>query len=554
MLSKSGFSFLFMLLPVLVFGQTGEVDFKLFASNGEEIRLPDSVQTKIEADYNSARQTLLQWLSEDGFLNAEIVLLSQERAEISRGCTFQLDQMNIAYSGARNISVIKKINIRYTRQLLENEIKALIFDLAEQGYAFAKSEIINFNPDYQKCSVEVELEIETGERAKAADIYFIGAQVNSQEYLRKISRFRTLENITPGYLRTLRSNLNASELFNFVEQAQVLLREGEPVIVFEVEERALNQFDGLLGYVPDAFGNGQIVGDAELSLWNVLMQGNGLDFRYQRLKPETSELELGASQAWIGDIPVGLTASFRLYQNDTTYQARDFELGGYYLISGGFKLTGGLGFQATTSGEDVPEVVEPDGKKRTARLGFNFTNLDNLDVPTKGSRINVSLGIANKELEEDSIGTIIQNTLHITAQNYFPVFENSVIAVSLSGFLLEAEKVTINDLIRFGGANSLRGYAEDQFRAGTMLWGDLEYRFLLNRSSFLFAFGAVGGYQRPRLLNEIDNTFKTTDYLYSTGFGLSYQTRIGRLKFTYAVSPEESFANGKVHFGIRTEL
>ncbi len=134
------------------------------------------------------------------------------------------------------------------------------------------------------------------------------------------------------------------------------------------------------------------------------------------------------------------------------------------------------------------------------------------------------------------------------------MFEKSVIATSLNGFLLESEKVTTNDLIRFGGANSFRGYAEEQFRAGTMFWGDLEYRFLLNRSSFLFAFGAAGGYHRPKLLTETTSDFRTTDYLYSTGFGLSYQTQIGRLKFTYAISPEESIANGKVHFGIRTEL
>ena len=307
--------------------------------------------------------------------------------------------------------------------------------------------------------------------------------------------------------------------------------------------------------MPDATGNGQIVGDVELSLWNVLTQGNGFDFRYQRLRPETSQLNLGASQDWIGDIPIGISAGFQLYQNDTTYQSRDFDLDGYYLLNTGLKLIGGVGFQSTTSGNNLPMVIEPDGQKRTARLGFEYTNLDRYDAPTSGSSVRLMLGIANKDLADDSSTTFTQNILEFTARNYIPIFEKSVIATSMHGFLLESDKVTTNDLIRFGGANSFRGYAEQQFRAGTMLWGDVEYRFLLNRQSYLFGFGAVGGFERPKLLTEPNNDFRITNkYLFSTGFGLSYQTQIGRLKFTYAISPEESVGNGKVHFGIRTEL
>ncbi|MEX2604786.1 MAG: BamA/TamA family outer membrane protein [Gracilimonas sp.] len=548
--------FLFLLFigfPFLAQAQSNNHDFHIFEL-GKEIELPDSIQSKIASDFNSAEETLLQWFAKDGFLNAEINTPSPQKAEITRGCQFSLNQINITYSGAIDSSFTQNTGIKYTQKILEDRISALVFDLVEKGYPFAKSEIIQFKPDNGNCSVTVDLGIETGERARTSNIYFSGARSNSQGYLQKISRFRAGQNITPNYIRYLRTNLNSSELFNSVGKGQVFLREGEPVIVFDVEERSLNQFDGLLGYVPDAAGNGQIVGDVQLSLWNVVTQGNGFNFQYQRLRPEVSELDLGVSQDWIGNIPVGISAGFQLYQNDTTYQSRDFELGGYYRITGGFKLTGGVGFQATTSGANVPVIVEPDGRKRTARLGFDYINLDNLDVPTKGSRLNVSLGIANKDLEEDSAGSFIQNTLHFQANNYIPIFQQSVIATSLNGFLLESDKVTINDLIRFGGANSLRGYAEDQFRAGTMLWGDIEYRFLLNRSSFLFAFGAAGGYHRPKLLTETTSNFQTTDYLFSTGFGLSYQTRIGRLKFTYAISPEESIGNGKVHFGIRTEL
>ncbi|MEX0720695.1 MAG: BamA/TamA family outer membrane protein [Balneolaceae bacterium] len=522
--------------------------------DGEEVQLPDSLQSKIDTDSTIIQQTLLQWYAARGFLNAEINSLSSTRADIERGCQFKLEELFVRDSGEMDSVFIIGNRGDYSQAKLEREIRALILDLEEQGYPFAKSRIAEFNPDFTNCSVSVSLEIETGNNITSQNIYFTGAASNSQEYLRRVSRFRESALVTPDYLRGLKSNLSSSELFSYVEDARIFMRDGEPVIVFDVEERALNQFDGLLGYVPDAEGEGQVIGNVELSLWNVLTQGNGFNFRYQRLKPEVSKLNLEVSQDWIGNFPVGVSAGFQLHQNDTTYQSRDFDLNGYYLMSSGFRLTGGVGFQATTSGTNVPQVVEPDGRKQIGRLGFEYSNLDSYDVPTAGNSIMVNFSVANKNLEDDSLASFIQNTLQFQVRNYLSIFQKSVIATSFNGFFLDADRVTINDLFQFGGANSFRGYAEEQFRAGTMLWGDLEYRFLLNRYSYLFAFGAAGGYERPRLLTESDNTFQAIDYLFSTGFGLSYRTQIGRLTFTYAVSPEESIGNGKIHFGIRTSL
>ncbi|MBO6586313.1 MAG: BamA/TamA family outer membrane protein [Gracilimonas sp.] len=550
---KTGVTLIFLLIPVLAFTQNRSAEFRVY-ENGEEVVIPDSLDAELAKNSTQIEQKLLRWFVSEGLFDAAVTSTTDSTAQVTKGCKYRLDKMNVLYSGQIDSSSTIEPDKFYTDQNLRAEIAELIYGMEEDGFPFAEAIIKSITPIKEECLVDVEIEILTGDKVTRPDIYFSGARTNSQDYLRKISRFNSNRQVSPDYLRILRSNLNSSGLFNVVEPARIYLRQGEPVIVFSVEERSLNQFDGLLGYVPDAAGNGQIAGDVELSLWNVLTQGNGIDFRYQRLRPETSQLNLKASQDWIGEIPVGISAGMQLYQNDTTYQSRDVDLDGYYLVGSGVKLIGGVGFQSTTSGSNLPQVVEPDGQKRTARLGFEFTNVDRFDVPTKGSSIRLILGIANKDLSDDSLTSFTQNSLEFTARNYVPVFDKSVIATSLHGFLLESDKVTTNDLIRFGGANSFRGYAEQQFRAGTMLWGDVEYRFLLNRRSFLFGFAAAGVFERPKLLTETDNTFQITKYLFSTGFGLSYQTQIGRLKFTYAISPEESIGNGKVHFGIRTEL
>jgi outer membrane protein assembly factor BamA len=545
--------FLLLLLSVSVFAQQTATEFRVFEEENE-IQLPDSIRNQLANNQVGVHEILLIWLGNQGYLNAAIHKSDHNQVIIDRNCAFQLQQLSVDFMDTTQSDFILQINERYTRQALQSHIETLLQDLGAQGYPFAKAEITTLTPDSEECTLQVNVTIDKGEKAAISGIYFSGNEINSQDYLTKIARFEPGEIITPGYLRFLRNNLNSSELFNFVSEGHILLENGNPVVVFEVQERSMNLFDGLLGYVPDASGKGQIVGDVSLSLWNVFTQGSGLNFEYQRLRPETSELNLGVSQDWIGNLPVGLSAGLQIYQNDTTYQSRDVEVNGYYRISGSFKLIGGINYEATVSGNDNLNIIEPDGRKRTANLGFQYSNLDNYEVPTLGNRLSVIYGIANKNLEQDSVGSFIQNSLRIEAAQYIPMGNSSVIAFSAQAFLLEADKVTTNDLIRFGGANSFRGYAEQQFRAGRLLWGDVEYRFMLDRRSYLFTFGAVGGYYRPKLLTELNDSFRNTDYLYSTGFGLSYQTQIGRLKFTYAISPEESLSNGKVHFGITTQF
>ncbi|MEX0722845.1 MAG: BamA/TamA family outer membrane protein [Gracilimonas sp.] len=545
--------FLLLLSPLLVQAQEEREEFRVIEDGGG-VEIPNDLRDKLSSHPDSARTLLLECFFAEGYLNARLDSLSEKTATVNKGCLFDLKGLNIRFKEHPDSLTSEKLQESYTEQFLKTIIQEKLFELEQQGFPFAKADIAEFIIDSENCSVSVDLTIEKGIKAEATDIYFPGAQSTSQEYLRKISGFRSGQLITPNYLQFLRSRLISSTLFQELGNGQLVLREGKPVVLFEVQERSLNVFDGLLGYVPDATGRGQIVGDVELSLWSVVVPGNGINFQYKRLRPETSELMLEVSQDWIGDIPIGISAGFEIYQNDTTYQARDFNVNGYYRVGTRAKVIGGIGFQSTISGSDLPQVTEPDGRKRTTRLGFEFSNLDNYDVPTSGTSLKLILGIANKNLQEDSLAAFTQNLLELNASQYIPIFDRSVLAASLNGFLLESNRVTANDLIRFGGANSFRGYSEDQFRAGAMFWGDVEYRFLVDRSSFLFVFGAGGRYHRPKLITESASSFEVTDNLISTGFGLSYQTRIGRLKFTYAISPEESIANGKVHFGIRTEL
>ncbi len=514
--------------------------------DGKQVQLPDSVE-------NSEEQ-ILKYYASKGFLSAQVEKGSSGMYQVSRGCSYSVQSISIKPLDWDHSVYQSVFSGAYTSGNLEAEIERLLSGFKSEGYLYAKAEIKDMSVNPEACNVTALIGIERGELIYSSGVFFSGAKSNSQRYLARISQYQDSLIISEINMKRMQAELLGSELFNQVSEGEVFAEDSSYVIVFAVEERSLNRFDGIVGYAPDASGEGQIVGDVEVSLWNVITEGNAFGVRYERLRPEISRLQLEASQNWIGSVPLGVGMDFGIFQNDTTYQTRNIGLTAFYWLSTGFRVTGGISSLVSSSSFDSGIEVEPDGKKQTVNLGFSYSNVDHFDFPTSGFRLMVDLGFANKDIETDSALAFSQQQIEGKMEKYFSISRRGVLATSIEGFFVIGDRYTESDLIRFGGANSFRGYAEEQFFASQLLWGNVEYRYLVNPGSYLFGFGAVGGYHRPQLVNEQTNIFRQEDMLYSTGFGISYKTRIGQLTFTYALSPAEELANGKVHFGIVTSL
>tara|TARA_R110002050_G_scaffold78284_8_gene167170 strand:- start:17893 stop:19533 length:1641 start_codon:yes stop_codon:yes gene_type:complete len=498
---------------------------------------------------------LLQHYSSQGYLSTQIDSSVQNSFWVSKGCKFRVDSFTYFESvSPEQILPIDNKPDYYTKVDVEDKIEALKANYASNGYVNAMAEIVRLEPLFEDCSVSIDVLINKGELAYSSGIFFSGATQSSQNYLTRISRYRDSTLVSKPNLNRIRTELIGSQLFDKVSEAELFYEEGKLIIVYAVQERTINRFDGILGYAPDASGDGQIVGSIDAQLWSVFTDGNALDFTFQRLRPETSRLNIGVSQSWIKDIPIGVGIDFSIYQNDTTYQTRNVELQGFYWLAPGFRVNGGLNYFVSNSAIDSGFESEPDGKKQSVSLGFNYSTLNSYELPTSGYQLSVDLDIANKDIDGDSALAFKQQTIQAELEGYYSLSTKSVLMSSLNGYFVKGSKFTESDLTRFGGANSFRGYAEEQFLASQLIWANLEYRFLVTTSSYLFGFGSAGNYYRPALINEVNAQFKQKGFLYSTGFGISYRTRIGRLTFSYAISPQESVANGKVHFGITTSL
>ncbi|MEO1022724.1 MAG: BamA/TamA family outer membrane protein [Bacteroidota bacterium] len=512
------------------------------------IEIPDSLTSISLVD---APDVFQLWMYEDGYLNGRVIQVERDSIIVSRGCRVET---GFVYLRTDSLISEEKSPFTYlTKSSIETYMKGLRAELINDGYLY-HSIVLEEIKQVGECVFDVYLRIEKNSPVRAGSILFSGNTINKDEYLTRISGFKSNEPVNELNLTKWRRNLVTSNMFRTVSDPVVVEEEGDPLVLFRVEERALNTFDGILGFVPSPDGGGDVVGEGVVALWNVFSQGNGVNLAFRRLQPEVTRLSASVHQQWIGSIPLGGSVYMNLFQNDTTYQSRNGGLTAWYQLSPGIRITGGVQFSSSIQGSDPDRFIEPDGDRRLAELGFEYSTLDNAELPRSGLYMKAGFGVATKNVDIDSVSGINQQVLNSLIEWYVPITNKSNLLFRSTSYLIAADEVTDSDLYRFGGAKSLRGFREEQFQASQVSWTDAEYRFLLNPSSYLFGFGSIGWFERPRLLTESTAQFQTSDWLTALGFGLSYRTAAGRLTFTYALTPEESAANGVIHVGFITDL
>src|SRR5690606_26046770 len=129
---------------------------------------------------------------------------------------------------------------------------------------------------------------------------------------------------------------------------------------------------------------------------------------------------------------------------------------------------------------------------------------------------------------------------------FVPTLRRQVLVLGGDAALLLGDVYDDSDLFRFGGATSLRGYDEEQFRGNVVGRALVEYRYQIDRTSFAFLFADVGYIRRPETPGVSGDESVRPGY----GLGLQYRTPLGLVNVSYALNPDDGPTRGKVHLGL----
>lgn len=446
----------------------------------------------------------------------------------------------------------------YYRSLdLRQCMNSIINFLNEDGYPFATVSISQIE-QLSDTGVSVKLRVLPGDVVTLVSYEFIGVRSLNGQILQTIAGWKKPTRFNENLLEGAVSRLNRSEFIQSATYSGLMKSDSTYTAVFTITEIQSSNVDLLLGLEPKIENGYRLTGQGILQLNHIIVPASRLNLEFNRSGSSESKLGLLYDQYQIGQLPIGYGFSVELRQIDSTYLTISSKLSSKWRIDPIKSLELGLSYNKVTSSDSNQQLNQPNQNRFKISIGFNYQSINNRRVPTMGSSFSATLttgiiNITDDELDLETVRGYSVNQFELMYSRYFPLTHRLILVPSL-GLLHTVQDVYYDvDRMRFGGTNSMRGFREDQFRLAGFSMSMLEGRWLVSTSSYLYTFLSGAYIWAPTELGTRNFQFNYSS-IYSGGIGVSYRVRPGILNVTYALGSDDSWLNGKIHFGIKNSF
>jgi len=401
------------------------------------------------------------------------------------------------------------------------------------GYPFAQVWLTGFEYDPQANRVDLAVSVFEGETSVVSDVSFRGLVSTDSSFALRVSRVRVGSRYDERNVATGREYLRASGLFGRVDEPIVeQVGRGEVRLVYPVEElRRTNLFQGGFGISQRDGDDYVLSGAVDLVLTNIAGRGRDAHLSWINNGESYSRLELSCAEPFIFSAPLGLEARIRQIVQDSVYVYHSAGLFLRYQVGPRFTLKAGA-----SADRNVPEGGElVRSMRQRYRLGVERR---------AGSRFNVAFHVEGaykrSYLEGGGREADTQLLYRFESGLRLPLFYGTSVfwrVVSESVFSSNEIHAAENYLV--GGATSLRGYREGQFRGERTAYTNIEYWF--GEEGALFLFDDIGAFYRSGEGWEVKN---------GLGFGLRSSSPAGVVALSFGLGDQLSLRGTRIHISL----
>jgi len=275
-----------------------------------------------------------------------------------------------------------------------------------------------------------------------------------------------------------------------------------------------------------------------------------LDLNWKSIQDQTQSLHTKLNYPFIFKTNFGLDGQFNLYKLDSSFLELKSSLGVQYFMKGGNYIK--VFYQNISSNvltQNTSTASMSNVHTNNYGLGIYRKQMDYIPNPSKGFAINSSIAIGTrKSIINDSASTVSSTTYRgeFSIEWLYPISKRQVFYISNNSAFYYAPSIFQNELERFGGQTTQRGFNEQELFSSTKSTISLEYRYLLDKNSRAFVFFDQTWYE-----NNTVQYYRDTPFGFGTGF--SFGTNIGIFSLSYALGKQFSnpilIRDGKIHFG-----
>lgn len=541
---------------LLIFGQNSYAqNFKLQLTGSSEIenRVIDSLK------YNKNHNTLKS-------INDEILLTSDrltkigyienkilENKKLNDSCYEALLSLGKKikwvhiYIG-RNIEIKnllalnqKNDTIRITFKQTEKFLNETLRKLEQKGFALARLKLINIKSHEQTLFADLDFNPNQKRQLNSIVVKFDNDTKKNrfpEGHLHQINRKYTNTTFNQNIVRKIHDDFDEFRFVNQIKYPEILLTKDTTKVYVYLEKRNSNTFDGFIGFTNNDSSKLTFNGYLDLNLENTLKVGEQLSLYWKSDGKDQKTFKTSLEIPYLFNSPIGLKAQIQIFKQDSIYQNTKTAIALGYRLNYNTRIY--LGYQSTESSDiqNTNSNTISDYKN-----SFITSNLELLRSDSSNSifskKTNLSLTIGYGKRTTPNLAENTENNkqiyVNINAINNFYLNKKNCININYHNYFLKSDTYIINELYRFGGTNTIRGFAENSLQASFTSSLATEYRYILSPDLYIHTILDYGYYQ--------DKTSENFGNLFGIGFGFGVQTKNGLLKlnFTNGATKKQNF-------------
>lgn len=446
-------------------------------------------------------------------------------------------------AGNWNLYTVKNDTLKLPFGESEAFLNYAIKKLETEGFSMAKVQLKNLKK-YSNF-VCADLSITSDKKRQLNDIVINGYDKFPEGHKNNLKRL---------YKKRIFNQTNLDKLYKDISQFQFVKQTKYPEILFTkdstkvfvyVEKAKSNSFDGFIGFTNNENRKLIFNGYLDLTLNNAMNSGEKLELYWKSNGQDQKTFRVGAEIPYVFKSPIGMKVQLNIFKQDSTFQNTQTAIDFGYYFNYNSRLY--LGYQSAESSDikNTNTLLLSDftNKFYTSNFEFIAYKEDDFLFPDK-SNINIKIGTGTRNSKFQSNNQFF-GSLNVSHNFYFN--QKNIINIKSFNYYLQSDEYITNELYRFGGINSVRGFNENSLQGNLFSSLLTEYRLVLSPSIYLHSIMDYAHFQ--------DKTTNLNGNLLGLGFGFGLLTKNGLFNFVYANGSTKDQAiqlsNSVVHVSLK---
>ncbi len=514
----------------------------------------------------SINELLLAFYSR-GYLSAHIDSIKEDKVYFTAGKPFQLIKLS---PGNIDQEILNEIHFKnklfQTKPLNYKNIEILIQKILSHcennGFPFAEIKLDSISISDSEFSARINLQ--KNQKIILDSINIIGSTKTNPNYIYNFIGIKPLQLYDETKIKNINKRFNELSFIQQTKLHELVFTKQSNKLNLYLDEKKSSQFNGILGVLPNNQDPTKILftGDAFFKTQNSFRQGELVEFNWRKLQSQTQDLKIHLLYPFIFKSPFSVDYKLELYKRDTSFLNVSNNIGiQYWLTQGNYLKTFYCSKNSNVlnqpTGLSQTNNILADIKSKNYGIEIKKEIFDYKLNPRKGYTIYVNGSVGNRIISDPVVqnktsdNPIQKNNsqyqLEFGFDTYMPLFKNSTIRILSQSASIRSNSLFRNELYRIGGLKSLRGFDEESIFASTYSLLNIEYRYLLEKNSYLQMFWNGAWYQAKTIQKN------SSDMPFGFGLGINFESQSGIFSITYALGKEFhnpiNFKTGKIHFG-----